>query len=89
MPVVSTVGVLFVLGRKVFLNSVGTPEIVAKSADFASGTNLMSSAPETDYILTNAGFFSNFVGWELFLLGLWAGIVLFFVLSYIYERRSK
>ncbi len=46
LPIVSSLGVLFVLGKRFFPNQVMSEQIAAKSADVAGETNLfMASAP--------------------------------------------
>jgi DNA-binding transcriptional ArsR family regulator len=43
----------------------------------------LAPAGVTQLIPTSSGL----AGWEWFLIGIWSGIILFFIFSYIYERR--
>jgi DNA-binding transcriptional ArsR family regulator len=64
------------MNSEVALMSTASGEIASRSADAASNT-------------INATASISIAGWEWFLIGIWSGIFLFFILSYINERRSK
>ncbi|MEI7718904.1 MAG: winged helix-turn-helix domain-containing protein [archaeon] len=47
---------------------------------------VMTSAPT---VAEKTSFIGSIVGWEWFLIGIWSGILIFFLLNYIFERRYK
>lgn len=50
----------------------------------------MASAPVmTREIVQKTSFIGSIAGWEWFLIGIWSGILIFFLLNYLFERRSK
>ena len=67
-----------------FLKS--TESEVALLSTTSSGT-VSRVADATNTISATASF--SISGWEWFLIGIWSGILLFFILSYLTERRSK
>jgi DNA-binding transcriptional ArsR family regulator len=64
--------------------SVATNELSLRSTDVASPA--LSAAPK---LAENTGLFSSLSGWEWIILAIWAGSILFFIINYISERRSK
>lgn len=52
--------------------------------------SLAESAPViSQQISEKTSFIGSIAGWEWFLLGIWSGILMFFILNYFYERRLK
>jgi DNA-binding transcriptional ArsR family regulator len=100
LPIISSLGVLFVLGRRFFSEKILTEQIASKSIEVANdGAVLMASAPTAvsscssaentcGVVASSPSFFSNFAGWEWTLIGLWVGAVGFMIYSYLSERRQ-
>jgi len=63
------------------------PNLLAKSTDVATQASgvAMDSAETVQNIVSGPLVAS----WEWFLVGIWSGIILFFILTSIYERRFK
>jgi DNA-binding transcriptional ArsR family regulator len=98
---VATTAIVAILGARKFFNStiernliqnfvnapakdLATNEISLRSADATASA--MGAAPE---LAQNASFFASLAGWEWLILGIWLGSILFFVLNYVLEMRSK
>ncbi len=93
LPIISSLGVLFVLGRRFFSNQAIGEQIASKTADVAGETSLMAAAPlassapsVSDVALQSPGFFSNFSSWEWVLVGIWIGSVLFLLSTYLNHK---
>ena len=81
LPLISSLGVLFVFTKHFFSKKISAEQLVTKSVDFAESSNLAMTAPQTTESLKSISLLSNFVGWEWLLIGLWIGIILFFIFS--------
>jgi DNA-binding transcriptional ArsR family regulator len=52
--------------------------------------SISSSVPMmAQEVATKTSFIGSIAGWEWFLVGIWSGIFMFFILNYLFERRSK
>jgi DNA-binding transcriptional ArsR family regulator len=84
------VGGLISYGIKFFSNrQVHTPskELVESVSMDLVGTASFEVAPMVAERVSSTGLYSSFAGWQWFLIGIWSGIILFFLLNYLFERK--
>jgi DNA-binding transcriptional ArsR family regulator len=55
----------------------------------AAGSLMMASPRVTSEVADKIGFFPSIAGWEWFLIGIWSGIILFFLMSYIKYKNER
>jgi DNA-binding transcriptional ArsR family regulator len=63
----------------------------AASAGEMARSELVSDTPAviSQQVVEKTSFIGSLPGWEWFLIGIWSGILIFFLLNYFIERRSK
>jgi len=70
--------------------SVATAGFGAGAGEIARG-ELINDAPAmiSQQVAEKTSLIGSFAGWQWFLIGIWSGILIFFLLNYFLERRRK